>query len=111
MFLGVVLSGLSVDHDCLCGALLADQQHGLALLGDGVDEVVRAHVVHVRNQDGGVLGRHVGGIVVLRYLGAPVGPLSWGRGTEKDFFSKQWSILVLHLNNYFVLDFIIMSVI
>lgn len=53
------------NHDSLGGPLLSNQQHRLPLLHDGLHQEVRPHVVHVWNQDGGVVWDVVCGVCVL----------------------------------------------
>lgn len=47
----------------------------LMLLGDGVNEEGGAHVVHVGDQDGGILRYPVHRVDVLQHTGGPVLPL------------------------------------
>ena len=56
--------------------LFTDEQHGLGLLGDRLDQERRPHVVNIGNQDGGVLGGTVGRVVVLVNTSTPVLPLT-----------------------------------
>ena len=74
MILGIIAAHVAVNHDGLGGPLLADQHDRLLLLSDGLYEEVGAHVVHVGNQDGEVLGGVDAGVDVLVYHGAPVHP-------------------------------------
>lgn len=53
------------NHDSLGGSLLSNQQHSLPLLHDGLHQEVRPHVVHVGNQDGGVVRDVVFGVDIL----------------------------------------------
>ena len=76
MILWVVLRHVSVDHHCLGGSLLADQEHTKVLLGNEVNQVVGSHVVHHGYQDLSVLRGVVGGVVILCDLGVPMGPFS-----------------------------------
>ena len=66
--LRVILAAVAFDHDGFRRALLADQQHGLALLGDRFDQKVRSYVVHVGDENRAVLGRGVLGIDVFWHL-------------------------------------------
>lgn len=45
--------------------LFTNQQNSLALFGNGSDEVVRPDIVHVGDQDSGVLGDRVRGVDIL----------------------------------------------
>ena len=75
--LHAVLGHEAVHHDGLSRALLADQQHGLVLLRDRIDQEVGAHIVDVRHEDGVVVGRRVGRVVVVVYVRLPVNPFSY----------------------------------
>lgn len=57
-----------LDHDGFGSALFSDQQHGLPLFGNGLQQEVRPHVVHVRDQDGAVVRDLVFGVDVVRDL-------------------------------------------
>ena len=69
--LHAVLRHESVHHDRLSRALLPDQQHGLMLLRDRVDQEVRPYVVDIRNEDRVVVGRRVGRVVVVVHVRLP----------------------------------------
>ena len=76
MVLGVVFAHVAIDHHSFGSTLLSNQQHSLALLGDGVDEELCPYIVHHGHQDGAVLGGAVGGVVVGLHFLAPVLPLT-----------------------------------
>ena len=83
MDLRVVPGQVPVDHDRLGRTLLADEQHGLLLLGDAVDEEVCPHVVHVGYEDRPVLRGVVRRVRVLLNTCVPVLPLACAGGDRK----------------------------
>ena len=72
--LWVVVTKVPIDHDGLRCALLTDQQNGLGLLGDGVNEELCANVVDIGDKDGTVLRGVVRRVVVLLNPLVPVFP-------------------------------------
>ena len=80
MLLRILFGHEAVDHDGLRGSLLSDQQNGLLLLSDRLDQEVSADVVHVGNEDARVLRGYVGRVDVLSHSRVPVHPLT-GVGT------------------------------
>ncbi len=70
----------------------------LTLFGDGVDEEVGSHVVHVGHEDGAVVGSDLLRVVVVLHSRVPVLPLTCQtvtHGTRKGQFS---SALVMQRN-------------
>ena len=67
--------------------LFTNEEDSLALLGDGLDQEVRPHVVHVGNQDGCVLWGSVYWVLVLGYLIHTIKVSSW-RKHKSDTISS-----------------------
>ena len=74
MLFWVVHAGVLVDHHSLGCSLLSYQQHSFLLLGNGVDQKLCPHVVHIGYKDGEVLGGDITGIGVFLHLCVPVHP-------------------------------------
>ena len=91
----VVLVAVTLNDDGLGRTLFTNQQHCLALFGDGVAEEVHAGVVYVGHQDGQVVGDGVARVDVFRYARLPVLPVT---GCLVDHILKD-GVLALNLRH------------